>query len=86
MTTKRTCDYRCGWHGHAEELIAARLVIIATGEEIDHVHLLCPRCLESGDIVTACDEPDCWEEATQGTPTPDGYRTTCYRHAPGRNS
>ena len=29
-----------------------------------------------------CDEPGCTRIATCGTPTPEGYRTSCSEHAP----
>lgn len=41
----------------------------------------CPGCLGL-DLVRACDEPDCGRESRMGTPTPDGYRRTCYEHRP----
>lgn len=42
----------------------------------------CPECLAIDQFVTACDEPGCTETVSMGTPTPDGYRSTCYKHAP----
>lgn len=42
----------------------------------------CPSCKEINTIVRACDEPDCWEESTCGTSTPDGYKFTCGDHMP----
>ena len=29
-----------------------------------------------------CDEPDCYADASCGTPTKDGYRRTCFEHKP----
>ncbi len=31
-----------------------------------------------------CDEPDCYDSVCCGTPTPDGYRNTCYEHKPDK--
>ena len=42
----------------------------------------CPGCNNIECLVVVCDHPDCWEPYTQGTPTADGYRTTCSKHAP----
>ena len=42
----------------------------------------CPKCLSAGEFVGACDEPGCNEESSMGTPTPTGYRHTCYKHRP----
>ena len=44
----------------------------------------CPQCLEIGDLTAACDEPGCWRAVSAGTSTPQGYRSTCYEHAPRR--
>lgn len=38
------------------------------------------------DLSVACDEPDCREQVTCGTPTPDGYRSTCFDHRPIREA
>ncbi len=42
----------------------------------------CPKCLCVGDFPGACDEPGCNKESSCGTPTPNGYRRTCYPHKP----
>jgi len=42
----------------------------------------CPKCLCAGDFPGACDEPLCNQISTMGTPTPSGYRRTCYQHRP----
>jgi hypothetical protein len=31
-----------------------------------------------------CDEPGCYDPVSCGTPTPDGYRNTCYEHKPDK--
>lgn len=50
----------------------------AVGREI----LGCPVCLEVGNFEALCDEPGCTNLVTCGTPTANGYRNTCSRHAP----
>jgi len=42
----------------------------------------CPLCKSVNSLVQACDDHDCWDEATCGTPTDGGYRMTCGKHAP----
>lgn len=45
----------------------------------------CPKCKSVAgetDLQLVCDEPRCRSVATCGTPTPDGYRNTCYNHRP----
>lgn len=44
--------------------------------------LFCPVCKSNDEFFNVCDEPECKNEATSGTPTPNGYRSTCYKHAP----
>lgn len=33
-------------------------------------------------VLELCDEPDCFEDATCGWPSPTGYRKTCRTHQP----
>ena len=42
----------------------------------------CPRCKEPNTLGVACDELDCWQPVSCGTPTPEGYRRTCSKHVP----
>lgn len=42
----------------------------------------CPYCFEVDKFETLCDEPNCSELATTGSPSKDGYRWTCYKHRP----
>lgn len=42
----------------------------------------CPQCFAVGQLLGACDEPGCNAFSSCGGPTPDGYRTTCGKHAP----
>ena len=40
----------------------------------------CPNCSGVDTATGVCDEPECREPATCGTPTPAGYRHTCGKH------
>lgn len=75
---KCKCNF-CNWQGKDNEL---HEVQTTDGNS----YLVCPKChgLENT-CYTACDFSDCWNEVTCGTPTPDGYRTTCGKHKPGPN-
>ena len=74
---KQTCPERCcGWHGRLREALSAPNPF----EEGDVLYA-CPKC-KGLDLRYACDEPGCWEAVSCGTPTPQGYRRTCDRHAP----
>lgn len=42
----------------------------------------CPKCRCAGAFPGACDEPECKNVSGMGTPTPNGYRRTCYKHKP----
>jgi hypothetical protein len=33
-------------------------------------------------MLTVCDEPGCWSPVTCGTPSTEGYRSTCRKHKP----
>lgn len=71
------CDnWRCQWRGNSNTVLRAPDPF-NTGCEL----LACPNCREQK-IRTCCDEPECWEQDTCGTPTLTGYRRTCGRHRP----
>lgn len=75
---KVVCNVRqCNWKGTQDQILNAPHPF-TEGERVYG----CPHCEEIDSIVGACDEPDCWEIATCGTPTIAGYRRTCYKHAP----
>jgi hypothetical protein len=75
---KCVCSYyRCNWHGDSDEVLRAKNPF----DDSDDIEG-CPKCKEIGSVVQACDEPGCWKEVTCGTPTPDGYRSTCGEHSP----
>lgn len=50
----------------------------------DHIICGCPCCREVNSLLACCDEPGCEQLVTCGTPTEDGYRKTCTKHAPWR--
>jgi hypothetical protein len=75
------CDsLRCAWKGDSTTVLRA-LDPFNEGCAL----IACPKCREQT-IRTCCDEPDCWEQDTCGTPTPTGYRRTCGRHQPTQTS
>lgn len=66
---------RCNWHGDLDEILLAQNPF-----EPEESLQGCPKCSEVNTIRVACDEPDCWQEATCGWPSPSGYRRTCGEH------
>lgn len=40
----------------------------------------CPRCKSINSFYTCCEEVNCWEQDTCGTPTPAGYKRLCSVH------
>lgn len=60
--------------------------IISAGAHGFNVHgtmHVCPECYGvENTLQRACDENGCWKTVTCGTPTPNGYRNTCSKHAP----
>lgn len=67
----------CDWVGFVAEVLTAPNPFNAE----DSVNG-CPQCKSVDSITYACDEPDCWREVSCGTPTPEGYRSTCGEHRP----
>lgn len=41
----------------------------------------CPAC-RGMDLTPVCDAAGCTRRVSCGTPTPEGYRSTCYGHRP----
>lgn len=74
----RCSDHRCDWQGEED------LVLIAPHPfQPEETIQGCPACREIGTLQLVCDEPDCWQPCSCGTPTPDGgYRRTCFWHRP----
>ena len=78
MGRKVKCnDYRCGWHGTEDQILTAPHPF-EEGATING----CPECKGVDCVIYACDEPGCWADVTCGTPTQDGYRSTCGKHRP----
>ena len=73
---KMTCS-ECSWRGRS----ADRLVCENPFEKGTQIYG-CPECKKPACFRIVCDEDDCWEKVTRGTPTPSGYRQTCRKHAP----
>lgn len=67
----------CNWRGQPDE----RLVANNPFQLDEHIHG-CPKCKGAHCFFTACDEAGCWYPATEGNPTPEGYRSTCFKHRP----
>ena len=80
MSGKVKCDeLRCGWQGTTDELLTAPHPFMPN----EHNHIDgCPKCRQCGTIIQVCDKPGCWNPASCGAPTPDGYRSTCGNHMP----
>ena len=68
---------RCNWRGNMTDALYAPNPF----DESDKL-IGCPLCKSVNSLVQACDDHDCWDEATCGTPTDGGYRMTCGKHAP----
>lgn len=71
----RCVEHRCDWRGTDKEMLEAPNPFDAT-ETVTG----CPDCKDVNTLQEACDEPDCWEFSSCGTPTPTGYRRTCGKH------
>jgi hypothetical protein len=69
-------DFRCGWVGLQSEALTAPDPFNEGCELI-----ACPKCREQT-LNAACDEEGCKDFGTMGTPTPEGYRWTCFEHRP----
>jgi len=72
---KCVCDC-CGWTG----LESALLKGINPFDPEDEIYG-CPQCkCVRSTVLGACMAADCWDVATCGTPTPDGYKRLCGKH------
>ena len=76
VTNHKMLCTECGWHG-----LNYQLFIIGNPFNTN-VIFACPACKRIQSCTLACDQPDCWEPVTCGTPTPEGYRSTCSAHKP----
>lgn len=70
-------DLRCGWVGDSDDALRAPNPFDPEDELT-----ACPKCREVNQLIAACDEPGCTKDGSCGTPTEDGYRTTCFAHRP----
>lgn len=75
----RCGDLMCGWVGAPIEVLEA-----PSPFDPDETLQACPLCGRINDMRICCDEPECFQEADCGTPTPSGYRNTCAKHSPRR--
>jgi hypothetical protein len=66
---------RCGWRGKMTERLTA-----VSPFDPDDILLACPYCKTVDSIDEMCDEGGCWDNATCGTPTENGYRRVCGVH------
>lgn len=69
----------CRWQGTEREVLTADNPF---AEDDGETMYGCPRCREANTMDIACDEPGCWRKVSCGTPTPNGYRSTCGEHKP----
>jgi len=51
-------------------------------EMAENYWTICPFCREAEQFERMCDAFNCDQTSSCGTPTPDGYRITCYEHKP----
>ncbi len=71
----------CGWRGNRSLVDVVYDPRPLYGDKAAQ-WLVCPSCRTIEHMYEPCDEPHCWEKVCCGTPTPDGYRSTCATHAP----
>ena len=70
----------CNWNGLGQERLIA-----ANPFDTTDVVIGCPKCKSIGSFFSSCDEKDCWQEASCGTPVKDKgdgviYRRVCGEH------
>jgi hypothetical protein len=73
---KVVCEV-CSWRGPGARTLAAANPF----DENEQIRG-CPVCKAVECFRAACDQEGCWQPVTCGTPTADGYRSTCSRHQP----
>ena len=66
----------CNWKGFYRDLLRA------TNPFNRHDMLMgCPDCKDIYELFyDICDEKGCWNNASIGFPTKNGYRRTCFKH------
>lgn len=67
----------CHWHGLLSACPQAENPF-ELGSEI----VGCPKCNATESMESCCQWFGCWKLASCGTPSPDGYRSTCFEHRP----
>jgi hypothetical protein len=73
---KIMCD-ECKWHGRDADVLSA-----PNPFDVEDILRACPECLTVNELLRVCDEPGCCRPVSCGTPTADGYRSTCGEHRP----
>ena len=73
-------EIECTWRGLEKDALKA-----PNPFEPTEIIYGCPECKEINTLVRACDEPRCWVQVSCGTPTKDGYRSTCSKHKPAES-
>lgn len=71
----------CKWQGLDSQILTA-----PNPFDTNDIIQGCPSCSSVECFRVACDEPDCWQLVTCGTPTKAGYRQTCSTHRPKERS
>ena len=69
----------CAWVGPNDKILRAPNPF---ADDDSDTMCGCPNCRGPNCLVRACDEVGCMKEASNGTPTPNGYRCSCYEHRP----
>ena len=79
MATKQSCmALGCDWRGSSDDTLRAPSPFFDSRETLYG----CPACKAVNSLYLVCDEPECWDLVAYGTPTSDGYRSTCSKHKP----
>lgn len=76
--SKYTCK-GCSCRMFYNELLTAKSPFDAT------MIFACWKCKDIDNFDLACDQDQCWENVSCGTPSSKGYRNTCGKHAPKEN-
>lgn len=73
MTENRWRCTECDWRGY-------KLLVAPNPFDTEQSICGCPNCKDVGQFVSACMVDDCKQDASCGTPTPDGYKWLCSTH------
>lgn len=76
MSEKVYCG-ECKWLGLLSDVLRAPNPFDAADELLG-----CPECKAPNEIMRRCDEDGCNRPASCGTPTPTGYKQSCFEHRP----